>query len=161
MIDKEGNMLPDVAVLGINAIPLTGRLEIWKIMEEDISLDREIFLIDTNLRSLCKYDSQGISKQFRLDVNVDHWHFGFLDNTPALYENVSIQSINFSFRLVLFLNDILVRLFIPNLIDCLVYLKTFWRAFGFNFVCGSRGSRGALGSTERPLVVVGFGGLGL
>lgn len=39
MIDKEGNVLPDVAVLGIGAVPLIGRFEIWKIMEEDISLD--------------------------------------------------------------------------------------------------------------------------
>ena len=28
MVDKEGNVLPDIAVLGINAIPLMGRLEI-------------------------------------------------------------------------------------------------------------------------------------
>ena len=90
----------------------------------------ETFLVGTNLRSLCKYNSQGISEQFRLDVNIDHWYFGFLDcklplarticgeeiptNTPALYENVSIQSINFFFRLVLFLDDILVCLFIPT-----------------------------------------------
>lgn len=90
----------------------------------------EAFLVKTNLRSLCKYNSQGISEQFRLDVNIDHWHFGFLDwklplagticreeiptNTPALYENVLIQSINFFFRLVLFLDDILARLFIPT-----------------------------------------------
>jgi hypothetical protein len=39
MIDKESNVLLDDAVLGINAIPFTGRLEIWEIVEEDISLD--------------------------------------------------------------------------------------------------------------------------
>lgn len=39
MIDKKGNVLPDDAVLESNAIPFIGRLEIWEIMEEDISLD--------------------------------------------------------------------------------------------------------------------------
>jgi hypothetical protein len=32
-------VLPDDAVLGINVIPFTGRLEIWEIMEEEIPLD--------------------------------------------------------------------------------------------------------------------------
>jgi hypothetical protein len=58
-------------------------------MEEDISLDLlkcekvdraswrghtygEAFFVDTNLRRLCKYDSQGISEQVRLDVNINH-----------------------------------------------------------------------------------------
>ncbi len=74
MIDKEGNVLLDDAVLGINAIPFIGRLEIQEIIEEDISLNllkskkdnrasqrghayREAFLVNTNLRGLCKYNS--------------------------------------------------------------------------------------------------------